>query len=103
MRRGQVDFSRNVVIATRTKGRKNREIPLNVLNPEVREILKKAVTEKMLRIMSSQIQKRISRSMTSNVPFAQLAALRELKTFGGTIYEPPSAHGWRSLGMRLSR
>ena len=42
LRRGQVDFSRNVVIATRTKGRKNREIPLDVLNPEVREILKKA-------------------------------------------------------------
>ena len=42
LRRCQVDFSRNVVIATRTKGRKNREIPLDVLNPEVREILKKA-------------------------------------------------------------
>jgi integrase len=42
LRRGQVDFSRNVVVATRTKGRKNREIPLDVLNPEVREILNKA-------------------------------------------------------------
>ena len=42
LRRGQVDFSRNVVIATRTKGRKNREVPLDVLNLEVREILKKA-------------------------------------------------------------
>src|SRR5260370_3797623 len=39
LRRDQVDFSRNVVIAARTKGRKNREIPLDVLNPEVREIL----------------------------------------------------------------
>jgi integrase len=42
LRRGQVDFSCNIVIATRTKGRKNREISLDVLNPEVREILKKA-------------------------------------------------------------
>jgi integrase len=39
LRRDQVDFSRNVVVATKTKGRKNREIPLDVLNPEVREIL----------------------------------------------------------------
>ncbi len=53
--------------------------------------------EKMLRIMSSQIQTRISRSMTSNVPFTQLAAMPGLKTFGGTIYEPPSARVWRSL------
>lgn len=50
LRRGQVDFSRNVVIATRKKGRKNREIPLDGLNPEVREILKKACLGKMLRI-----------------------------------------------------
>jgi len=39
LRRDQVDFSRNVVVATKTKGRKNREIPMDVLNPEVREIL----------------------------------------------------------------
>ena len=39
LRRDQVDFSRNVVIAARTKGRKNREIPMDVLNPEVRKIL----------------------------------------------------------------
>jgi len=39
LRRDQVDFSRNVVIAARTKGRKNREIPMDVLNPEVRNIL----------------------------------------------------------------
>src|SRR6266498_2375170 len=41
LRRDQVDFSRNVVVATKTKGRKNREIPMDVLNPEVREILLK--------------------------------------------------------------
>jgi integrase len=41
LRRDQVDFSRNVVIAARTKGRKNREIPMDVLNPEVRNILLK--------------------------------------------------------------
>src|SRR5260370_39642908 len=39
LRRDQVDFSRNVVIAARTKGRKNREIPMDVLKPEVRDIL----------------------------------------------------------------
>jgi site-specific recombinase XerD len=38
LRRDQIDFSRNVVVATKTKGRKNREIPMDVLNPEVREI-----------------------------------------------------------------
>jgi integrase len=41
LRRDQVDFSRNVVVAMKTKGRKNREIPMDVLNPEVREILLK--------------------------------------------------------------
>jgi integrase len=41
LRRNQIDFSRNVVVATKTKGRKNREIPMDVLNPEVREILLK--------------------------------------------------------------
>ena len=41
LRRDQVDFSRNVVVATKTKGRKNREIPMDVLNPAVREILLK--------------------------------------------------------------
>jgi integrase len=39
LRRDQVDFSRNVVVAAKTKGRKNREIPMDVLNPEVRDIL----------------------------------------------------------------
>jgi integrase len=37
--RDQVDFSRNVVVATKTKGRKNRDIPMDVLDPEVRGIL----------------------------------------------------------------
>lgn len=41
LRRDQVDFFRNVVVAARTKGRKNREIPMDVLNPEVRKILLK--------------------------------------------------------------
>ncbi|HKG61695.1 MAG TPA: hypothetical protein VKB05_18200 [Pyrinomonadaceae bacterium] len=34
--------------------------------------------------------------MTSNVPFTQPAALPGLRTFGGMIYEPPSARVWRS-------
>lgn len=41
LRRDQVDFARNVVVAAKTKGRKNREIPMDVLNPEVRNILLK--------------------------------------------------------------
>src|SRR4051812_34268648 len=53
--------------------------------------------EKGLRIMSSPIQIRTSRSMTSSVPFTLLAALQGLKTFGGMIYEPPSARVCRSL------
>jgi integrase len=39
LRRDQVDFPRNVVIAARTKGRKNREIPTDILNPDVRTVL----------------------------------------------------------------
>src|SRR5882724_2963539 len=41
LRRDQVDFSRNLVTAARTKGRRNREIPMGVLNVEVREVLLK--------------------------------------------------------------
>ncbi len=100
LQRGQVDFSRNVVIAARTKGRKNREIPIDVLNPEVREILRRACHEKIRRITSLLILIRISRSMTSSVPFTPLAALPGLRTFGGTIYEPPSARVWHWLAMR---
>lgn len=39
LRRDQVDFSRNVVIASRTKGRRNREIPMDVLDPRVKGVL----------------------------------------------------------------
>src|SRR5262245_19158901 len=100
LRRGQVDFSRNVVIAARTKGRKNREIPLDVVNPEVREILKKACHGK-------DAEDYVFTNPDPDKPFydikrsfTQLAALPELKTFGGTIYAPPSARVWRSLAMR---
>jgi len=41
LRRDQVDFSRNVVVAAKTKGRKNREIPMDILSPAVREVLLK--------------------------------------------------------------
>ena len=39
LRRDQVDFARNIVVATKTKGRKNCEIPMDVLNPDVRDVL----------------------------------------------------------------
>src|ERR1041385_6857433 len=53
LRRGQVDFSRNVVIATRTKGRKNRN-SAGRFEPEVRDILKRACQDrKSTRLNSS--------------------------------------------------
>jgi len=39
LRRDQVDFSRNVVIASRTKGRRNREIPMDVLDSRIKDVL----------------------------------------------------------------
>lgn len=39
LRRDQVDFFRNVVIASKTKGKKNREIPLDLLDERVKPIL----------------------------------------------------------------
>jgi integrase len=39
LRRDQVDFSRNVVTAGRTKGKKNREIPMDVLDQRVKAVL----------------------------------------------------------------
>jgi hypothetical protein len=35
LRRDQVDFFRNVVVASRTKGKRNREIPIDVLDARV--------------------------------------------------------------------
>jgi integrase len=37
--RDQIDFFRNVVIASRTKGKRNREIPMDVLDERVRPLL----------------------------------------------------------------
>jgi integrase len=34
-----VDFSRNVVIAGQTKGKRNQEIPMDVLDPRVKPVL----------------------------------------------------------------
>lgn len=39
LRRDQVDFFRNVVVASRTKGKRNREIPMDVLDERVKPIL----------------------------------------------------------------
>lgn len=39
IRRDQVDFFRNVVIASRTKSKRNREIPMDVLDQRVKPIL----------------------------------------------------------------
>jgi integrase len=39
LRRDQVDFFRNVVVASRTKGKRNREIPMDVLDERVKSIL----------------------------------------------------------------
>ena len=38
LRRDQVDFFRNVVVASRTKGKRNREIPMDVLDDRVKPI-----------------------------------------------------------------
>ena len=35
----QVDFFRNVVVASRTKGKRNRDFPMDVLDERVRAIL----------------------------------------------------------------
>ena len=46
MRRDQVDFFRNVVIASRTKGKRNREIPMDVLDQRVKPILMRLCRKK---------------------------------------------------------
>lgn len=45
LRRDQVDFFRNVVVASRTKGKRNREIPMDVLDDRVKPILWKLLRE----------------------------------------------------------
>lgn len=39
LKRDQIDFFRNVVIASRTKGKRNREIPMDVLDERVKSLL----------------------------------------------------------------
>jgi len=39
LRRDQVDFFRNVVVASRTKGKRNRDIPMDVLDDRVKSVL----------------------------------------------------------------
>jgi integrase len=46
LRRDQVDFFRNVVVASRTKGKRNREIPMDVLDERVKPILWKLCENK---------------------------------------------------------
>lgn len=46
LRRDQVDFFRNVVIASRTKGKRNREIPMDVLDQRVKPILMRLCRKK---------------------------------------------------------
>ena len=46
LRRDQVDFFRNVVVASRTKGKRNREIPMDVLDDRVKPILSKLCENK---------------------------------------------------------
>ncbi len=36
LRRDQIDFFRNVLIASKTKGKRNREIPMDVLDERVK-------------------------------------------------------------------
>ena len=46
LRRDQVDFFRNVVTASKTKGNRNREIPLDVLDERVKPVLMKLCGKK---------------------------------------------------------
>ena len=46
LRRDQVDFYRNVVVASKTKGKRNREIPMDVLDDRIKPILWKLCENK---------------------------------------------------------
>jgi integrase len=46
LRRDQVDFVRGVVVASKTKGKRNREIPMDVLDERVKPILGKLCAKK---------------------------------------------------------
>lgn len=46
LRRDQVDFFRNVVVASRTKGKRNREIPMDCLDQRVKPILMRLCRKK---------------------------------------------------------
>ncbi len=89
LRRDQVDFSRNVVVATKTKGRKNREIPMDVLNPEVRDILLTLSNGRKPDEYVLETRRRVNLSQTLSDPFIRHVEWRELKDSGGTTCGPP--------------
>ncbi len=103
LRRDQVDFARNVIVAAKTKGRKNREIPIDVLDPRVRAILLKLCRGKKPDdyVFTNPDTKTaftdVKRSFTPPVGW------RRFKTSGGTIYVPLSVRAWPWLGTRRSQ
>lgn len=85
LRRDQVDFSRNSVVATKTKGRKNRDIPMDVLDPEVRGILLSYALERSPMITCLLIRRLVNHSRRSSGPSVQRVGWWESKVCGGTI------------------
>jgi hypothetical protein len=97
LRWGQVDFSQCCYCDSH-EAKEEPRIPRDVLNPEVREILTTACPGKVLRIMSSKILIRTSRSTTVKRSFHTVCRLAGVKNF--RWYDFRAVRVWRSLTMR---
>jgi hypothetical protein len=69
---------------------KNREIPMDVLSPEVRDILLTLCNGRKPMIMCLEIQRQVDPSQTSSGPFTQRVEWRGSKDAGGMTCEPRS-------------
>ena len=76
LRRDQIDFFRNVVIASKTKGKRNREIPMDVLS------------------LYSSTQKLRSLTLTLKRRLPARVRKRECAIWNGTTYGPRFALAW---------
>jgi integrase len=94
LRRDQIDFFRNVVIASKTKGKRNREIPMDVLDERVKPILMSLCARRRLTSLYSSTQKLRSLTLTLRRHLPARARKRAFTISNGTTYGPRFALAW---------
>ena len=103
LRRDQVDFFGKVVVASRTKGERNREIPMDVLDDRVKPILMKLCENKKADEFVFINPRAKSLTPMSKGHSVQHATQLNSETSNGMISEPHFERGRLSQVMTHSR